>query len=123
MEKNRLIDELQKLLKEKELFNDREALEIQREIAAIKRIDFSASNKIKIGSLVLVKDKEAQRIERYFILPGGSGKVLFRGTKEETIVINPNSPLGSTLIGKLKGDHCEVKTPRGKRYLTILSVE
>lgn len=92
----------------------------------IKHIDLTPSKNVKIGSLVTIKNIENETngektIEKYFIFSEGVGMIIKNET--EIVVVSPNSPVGSALLGKREGDYCEVKTPGGTRFFVISKVE
>lgn len=73
------------------------------------------SNIVEIGSKVTVS-KKGSKDQRVFIIVGSeeidtnAGKISFK------------SPIGQVLLGKKKGDECEVKTPGGEVVYTIVSI-
>ncbi|MFM2383528.1 MAG: hypothetical protein RIQ72_100 [Candidatus Parcubacteria bacterium] len=73
------------------------------------------SNSVEIGSKVTVQ-KKGSKDQRVFIIVGSeeidtaSGKISFK------------SPIGQVLLGKKKGDECEVKTPGGEVVYSIISI-
>lgn len=73
------------------------------------------SNVVEIGSKVTVQ-KKGSKDQRVFIIVGSeeidttAGKISFK------------SPIGQVLLGKKKGDECEVKTPGGEVVYTIISI-
>lgn len=89
----------------------------------IQNIDLTPSKNIKIGSLVTIENEtnEEKIIEKYFIFSGGAGTIIKNET--EIVVVSPNSPVGSALVGRKEGDLCKVKTPGGIRFFVIKSVE
>lgn len=95
---------------------------IRQEIDVIQATDFTPSKNVRVGSVVTVST-EKRRIERYFILPAGAGRVLRQDTPHPFTIITPNSPVGRALIGKESGDSCEVKASKKKYHLTVLYVE
>jgi transcription elongation factor GreA len=73
------------------------------------------SNVVDIGSKVTVA-KKGSKDQRVFIIVGSeeidtiAGKISFK------------SPIGQVLLGKKKGEECEVKTPGGDVVYTIVSI-
>ncbi len=73
------------------------------------------SNSVEIGSKVTVQ-KKGSKDQRVFIIVGSeeidtaAGKISFK------------SPIGQVLLGKKKGDECEVKTPGGEVVYSIISI-
>lgn len=89
-----------------------EALIENAEIVDESNLDVSVVN---IGSIVKVKDTDANEEIEYYIV--GSNE-----TNPFENKISVESPVGTALNGKKAGDKVEVNAPRGSIMLEILSV-
>ncbi len=103
-----------------------EAREAQAEVedriakleALFKTVSIVAAHgkdKVTIGSIVTVKKSGSKDDHKYMIV-GSEEADLEKGK------ISFNSPLGSSLVGKKKGDKFSFKTPKGEVDYTILSI-
>lgn len=79
-------------------------------------IETHHSNKVEVGTSVELKRKDKKENETYLIVGSEEADAL----KNK---ISNNSPLGSNLLGKQKGDQIVVNTPRGKMEYTIVGVK
>jgi RNA polymerase sigma-70 factor (ECF subfamily) len=77
-----------------------------------------ADDVVCLGALVTTD--EASETRRVWIAPCGGGVRLAAGTVQ---VITPQSPLARALLGKRRGDQCEVELAGRTRVLVIVSVE
>jgi transcription elongation GreA/GreB family factor len=68
----------------------------------------------------LVTTDEASETRQIWVAPHGGGVRLAGGTVH---VVTPKSPLGRALLGKQRGEQCEVVLAGRTRVLTIVSVE
>ncbi len=75
-----------------------------------------SKDKVTIGSVVTVKKAGTKENPVYTIVSSEEADV----TKAK---ISFNSPLGSALVGKKKGDKFTFKTPKGEAEYTIVSIE
>jgi hypothetical protein len=80
---------------------------------------FGASDPIDTGALVELQN--GKEISTYFIGPRAGGTEVTLG-KREILVITPESPLGSQLVGKRAGEKCLLDLANGKQPLKIVSV-
>lgn len=81
---------------------------------------FDGQSKIALGAFVVAEDENSE--ERYYLLaPAGAGETL-RCSKGETKVVTQKSPLGQALLGCQVGEDVEIRTPTGKRILSILGL-
>lgn len=71
---------------------------------------------INIGSTVVV-EKGSDHIQKTYRIVGSEEANMKEGK------ISNKSPLGSTLIGKKKGDKVSIITPSGEMLYSIISVE
>jgi transcription elongation GreA/GreB family factor len=82
----------------------RQAAEIEasiRQIGALAPRAFGADDAVDVGAYVEVRD--GRGIDRYFVAPRAGGtEVLFEGL--ELTVITPQSPLGTLLMGRRRGE-------------------
>ncbi len=74
----------------------------------------SHSKKIHVGSTVVVKKKGEKETREYSIVGGEEADAL-------TGKVSNESPLGSALLGKDKGDEVLVSAPKGDFIYTIIS--
>ena len=79
---------------------------------------FSPEDAITLGVLVTVE--EADKELKLLVAPHGGGARLLQGSVQ---VVTPQSPLGEALVGKRRGDCCEVLAAGKKRELEIVAVE
>ena len=79
-------------------------------------IESHHSNKVEVGTSVNLKRKDKKETETFLIVGSEEADAL----KNK---ISNNSPLGSSLLGKQKGDQIVVNTPRGKMEYTIVEVK
>ena len=79
-------------------------------------IESHHSNKVEVGTSVNLKRKDKKEAETFLIVGSEEADAL----KNK---ISNNSPLGSALLGKQKGDQIVVNTPRGKMEYTIVEVK
>lgn len=82
---------------------------------------FDQSSPIEVSALVQLEDEGGDR-KIYFILPSFGG-VKIKCNEREIFTLSPESPLGSSLMGKLVGDSIEIKNGGQIRSYSILSVE
>lgn len=94
----------------------------QRSISALREIDTSRTCKVvEIGAIV--KIKEGQNEDYYFILPPGCGGQSIKLEKQEVNTIAVNSPMAQVLLNKKAGDVVKVKVPAGLRVFRVIEIE
>jgi transcription elongation factor GreA len=74
-----------------------------------------SKDKVTVGSIVTVKKTGSKDDHKYMIV----------GSEEADLAKNKisfNSPLGSSLVGKKKGDSFAFKTPKGEVKYTIVTI-
>jgi hypothetical protein len=100
----------------------RQAAELNLAIEKLGKLpirDFSASDAIDTGALLELKN--GKESNTYFIGPGAGGtEVIFE--KREVLVITPESPLGSQLIGKKVGDKCTLDLAGQKQQFRVAQI-
>lgn len=74
------------------------------------------SNVVELGSTVVVQ-KEGDASPRRFLIVGSEEVSLGNGK------VSNDSPIGSALLGKTKGDTIHVASPRGSATYTIINIE
>ncbi len=74
------------------------------------------SNAVEVGSVVSVK-KEGEKEEKKFQIVGSEEADMLAGK------ISHNSPLGSAILGKKKGELASFKSPRGEVKYKIINIE
>jgi transcription elongation GreA/GreB family factor len=100
----------------------RQALEIESAIAAYQKLplrDQAAGEPIDTGALVELQS--AAEKSWYFIGPRAGGTEIQWG-KKEVLVITPESPLGSVLLGKKKSDRVRIEIGGSKQDYRISAV-
>lgn len=103
--------------KEKQSFIEGRIKELEGMIGLAQVIDPSKlSGAIKFGATVKLIDEETEEEKSYQIV-GEQEADIHKG------LLNINSPLARSLIGKEEGDSVEVKTPGGTRDYEILEIK
>jgi len=103
--------------KEKQGIVEAKLREIEDKLARVDVIDPSKlkGDKVVFGATVKVCDEESGEEISYRIV--GDDEANIKNGK-----LSISSPLARGLIGKSVGDVCEVKTPRGSREYSVISV-
>ncbi len=100
--------------KEQQAFVEGRILELENMIRNAKVITNKGGDKVSLGSKVTVKN-DGEKIDLILVdrteVAPSLGKISF------------DSPLGSALLNKVKGDDIEVLTPSGKIKYKILKIE
>lgn len=100
----------------------RQVAEIEQSIKEFQKLparDFGAGETIDLGAYVELQT--ARESASYFIGPRAGGtEVILDGN--EIIVITPQSPLGTQLMGKKEGDKVRLEMPGGTREFKIAVV-
>ena len=91
--------------------------ELEDKIARADVIDITkmSGTQIRFGATVTLFDEDSEDILTYQIV----------GDEEADIkagLLSISSPLSRALIGKNKGESCEIRTPRGQKYYEIRDV-
>ncbi len=73
------------------------------------------ANKVHVGSCVKVYDEDLKEEEEFFIVGAASSDVASNKISRE-------SPIGSALLGKEKGDRISIETPGGQVTMKILEI-
>lgn len=104
--------------KEQQSLNEGRIAELEDKIARADVIDLSklSGKTIKFGATVTLVDEDTEEKVKYKIV--GDFEANLREGK-----ISISSPIARGLIGKSKGETCEVTTPKGPRSFEILKVE
>jgi len=103
--------------KEKQSFIEGRIKELEGMISLAQVIDPSTLNgAIKFGATVKLVDEETEEEKSYQIV-GEQEADIHKG------LLNINSPLARSLIGKEEGDSVEVKTPGGTRDYEVLEIK
>ncbi len=89
-------------------------IHIQEVLKNVVVSDALKSNKIHVGSIILAQ-KKGDKETKEFTLVGGEEADSF------TNKISNESPLGSALLGKDKGDEVLVSTPKGDVIYKVIS--
>ena len=104
---------LQDLLEEQVQLERRIAL-LDAQLAAAEIVTPAADGRVGIGSVVRVRHEEGAAFELELVGPLESDAVNGR--------VSVHAPVGRALVGERAGAHVEVKTPRGRVTLEIVSV-
>lgn len=104
--------------REKQSFIEGRIADLESKITHAEVIDISklSGEDIKFGAHVNLLDEDNEEKLQYQIV----------GEEEADIkqgLLSISAPLARALIGKVKGNVIEVKTPRGEKYYEILKVE
>ncbi|HKQ68894.1 MAG TPA: hypothetical protein VJT73_06130 [Polyangiaceae bacterium] len=79
--------------------------------------EFGAGDPVALSAVVIVE--EGDRIQAFFVAPSGGGTSLHDGKIQ---VVTPKSPLGRALVGKRRGDGCELAMGGKVRELSLVEV-
>lgn len=96
-----------------------ETLQARKDFAALKLRCFGPNDPIDIGALVELR--EADHLALYFIGPRAGGREIVHQRKP-VLVITPQSPLGSQLMGRRVGDRLVVDIGGTRRDYDIGNV-
>ena len=100
----------------------RQVAEIEAAIEKFQKLDpreFSAGEPIDIGAVVELTSGKEKNF--YFVGPRAGGtEIVFE--KKEILVITPESPLGSQLIGKKQGEKHRLEIAGQKQEFTLSAV-
>ena len=104
--------------KEAQGLNEAKVAELEDRISRADVVDTTklSGNTIKFGATVTLVDEDTEEKVKYKIV--GDFEANLREGK-----ISISSPIARGLIGKAKGDSCEVTPPKGPRSFEILKVE
>ena len=104
--------------KEAQGLNEARVADLEDKLSRAEVIDITklSGETVKFGATVSLEDEESGDKVKYMIVGEHEANV-----KEGKISIN--SPIARALIGKTKGESCEVNTPRGSRSYEVLKVE
>lgn len=104
--------------KEAQGMNEARVADLEDKLSRAEVIDITklSGETVKFGATVSLEDEESGDKVKYMIVGEHEANV-----KEGRISIN--SPIARALIGKVKGESCEVNTPRGSRSYEVLKVE
>jgi transcription elongation GreA/GreB family factor len=100
----------------------RQALEITQAVEKFEKMalrEFTANDPIDTGAVVELQN--GKETNTYFIGPRAGGtEVTFQ--KREVLVITPESPLGSQLVGKKLGEKCLLELGGQKQHFRVAQV-
>ena len=104
--------------KEAQGLNEAKVADLEDKLSRAEVIDPAslAGNSVKFGATVTLVDEDTDEQVRYKIV--GELEANVREGK-----ISIGSPIARAIIGKVKGDTAEVKTPKGTRSYEIVKVE
>jgi transcription elongation GreA/GreB family factor len=100
----------------------RQIAELQSAIAEFKKLDGNAAGSeqpVDVGSLVELSDGKEESF--YFIGPRAGGTEVMVG-RCEVLVITPQSPLGSQLIGRKEGEAITLTLPGSRQKFRVSRV-
>lgn len=103
--------------KKEQAFVEGRILTLENMIKRAKIISADAypSDRVEIGSRVVVRDQEGE--EGHYTIVGSAEANPSQGK------ISNESPVGRALLGKRVGEEAEVMAPAGVRRLTVISIE
>ncbi|MDP3051888.1 MAG: transcription elongation factor GreA [bacterium] len=102
--------------KDDQISNEIRIAEIEDILSRAVLISKEHGANIQLGSVISIKKESNDAVNKYSLV-GAEEADPMEGK------ISNESPLGSSLIGKKKGDTIEVITPKGKITYTIIDVE
>jgi transcription elongation factor GreA len=104
--------------KEAQGLNEAKVADLEDKLSRAEVIDPAslAGNSVKFGATVTLVDEDTDEQVRYKIV--GELEANVREGK-----ISIGSPIARAIIGKVKGDTAEVKTPKGTRSYEVLKIE
>lgn len=104
--------------KEAQGLNEAKVAELEDRISRADIVDTTklSGDTVKFGATVTLVDEDTEEKVRYKIV--GDFEANLREGK-----ISISSPIARALIGKSKGETCEVTTPKGARSFEILKIE
>ena len=104
--------------KEAQGLNEAKVAELEDRISRADVVDTTklSGSTVKFGATVTLVDEDTEEKVKYKIV--GDFEANLREGK-----ISISSPIARALIGKSKGETCEVTTPKGPRSFEILKVE
>lgn len=100
----------------------RVAADIEQAIAAFEQLaarEFASAEAIDLGALVALKSGKEKSL--YFIGPRAGGTEIVH-EQEELLVITPESPLGSQLMGRKAGEKCVIELAGEKQEFNVAQV-
>lgn len=100
----------------------RQAAEIELAIEYFEKLpvrEFSTTDGIGVGALVQLQS--GKEVSTYFVA-GKAGGTEVTLEKLEVLVITPESPLGSQLIGKKSGEKCVLELGGKKQQMKVVRV-
>ena len=101
----------------------KQAAELENAIAEFENLNarkFTANDSIDVGALVELEHNRERTF--YFIGPKAGGTEVTH-EKKEILVITPQSPLGSQLIGKKQGERLQLTIAGSRSEYRLLLVE
>jgi len=104
--------------KEQQSLNEGKIAELETTIAHAEIIDVSKlkGKEIKFGATVKIKDEQSGEQSTYQIVGEYESDI-------ENKKISINSPIARGLIGKIKDDIVEVKSPKGIKTYKVISIK
>lgn len=104
--------------RERQSFIEGRVMELEDKISRAEVIDTSrlSADVVTFGVTVTVADEDTDEKQTYTLV-GPEEADLSQG------LISITSPLGRALIGKRKGESCEVATPRGGKAYEIVKIK
>ena len=101
--------------KDEQAFLETRIQVIERQIRTAKVVDAASSDKVTVGSKVLVKDLDAGDQETWMVTGVSEADPMENKVSYE-------SPIGSALMDMAVGETVEVQLPRGSMRLEIVSI-
>ena len=100
----------------------KQAAEIEKAIQEFQQLNprhFGPEDPIDLGAVVELENKRDR--SHYLMAPRGGGMDVFH-EKREILVITPQSPLGSQLVGKKQGDRLKLEIAGSRNEYAVVSV-
>ena len=100
----------------------RQAAEIAQAITHFEKLavrEFGAGDAVDTGAVVTLQ--AGKETSTYFIGPRAGGTEVMHDN-EEVLVITPESPLGSQLVGRKAGEKCELDLGGRKQQFKVINV-
>jgi transcription elongation GreA/GreB family factor len=100
----------------------RQAAEIAQAITHFEKLavrEFGAGDAVDTGAVVTLQ--AGKETSTYFIGPRAGGTEVMHDN-EEVLVITPESPLGSQLVGRKAGEKCELDLGGRKQQFKVMNV-
>jgi len=89
-------------------------------LSGMELLTFGAATPVQASAIVTLEDEEGEATRYFFAPHGGGAKLEVDG--ETLVVVTPQSPLGTALLGRTQGDVIELRAKGRVRELTVADV-